>query len=148
MNVNKGPSQYMLPHEFNDLLQSEFNYWNDGKPDRELSIKPEVFGAIQIGATGAIANVIAALNGHPAPWHVGQPGDKNGVWPCRLRRWGWGKFGIFEVRILLPNDTKTIWQFTVWQFSFGLSLPASLVNLLVRWRDLWNNKSHGPPTPS
>jgi hypothetical protein len=50
--------------EVREILLSEFGYWSVDKEtdDEEMS-------SIRIGATGAVSNVLAAVMGHPAPWH-------------------------------------------------------------------------------
>lgn len=45
------------------ILLAEFRYWNESEPaDAQAT-------AVRVGAIGAISNVMAALCGHPAPWH-------------------------------------------------------------------------------
>jgi hypothetical protein len=45
------------------LLLAEFTYW------QTASEKSDELAVISIGALGAVSNVLAAMEGHPAPWH-------------------------------------------------------------------------------
>lgn len=51
-----------------EILMKEFAYWRD-RPEGSVAAP-----GTEIGAMGAIANVIAAIHGHPAPWHMGKLG--------------------------------------------------------------------------
>ena len=55
--------------EFTRLLLSEFKYWNRSTDESDPQGTDSIKQAIGIGATGAISNVLAAINGHPAEWH-------------------------------------------------------------------------------
>jgi hypothetical protein len=48
-------------HQLINLLSSEYAYWRDAQGD-------DIEG-VRMGAMGAVANVLAAIAGHPAPWH-------------------------------------------------------------------------------
>lgn len=45
--------------EVRRIILAEFSYWSD----------LDVDDAITLGATGAASNILAAVTGHPAPWH-------------------------------------------------------------------------------
>jgi hypothetical protein len=99
------------------LLRSEFNYWQDAPVDH----------GIIIGATGAVSNVMAAVVGHPAPWHNGEYAARHPIWPAEVKVWGWSWLGGVRIRVLLPAGHKTFWHLTLtnW-FSIGLSFPRGL----------------------
>jgi hypothetical protein len=52
--------------EFTRLLMAEYGYWRDAG-DKDSA--DDTQSAISLGAMGAVSNVMAALNGAPAPWH-------------------------------------------------------------------------------
>ena len=53
----------MNREQFLELLASEYAYWRDRPAGDETA------SDIQIGAMGAVSNVMAAVCGHLAPWH-------------------------------------------------------------------------------
>jgi hypothetical protein len=57
----------MSDQEMMEILRLEYAYWRDASPADPTA--RETNEAIRIGAMGAIANVMAALSGSPAPWH-------------------------------------------------------------------------------
>lgn len=116
----------MTQEQIVSILRSEFLYWNDSETD----LPQPAEDAIRIGAVCAVSNVIAAIYGKPAPWHENKAGDHHPVWPCFFEVWGKPWLGVRRIRVLLPNGHKTFWHFTLGKFSFGISLPASVVKRL------------------
>lgn len=57
----------MSEDEIRKIVLDEFRYWRDQEPAEE-STSHEL---IVIGAMGAASNILAAISGHPAPWHTG-----------------------------------------------------------------------------
>jgi len=48
------------------LLRAEFQYWQGVSDAKDADADQQL---IVLGATGATSNVMAAVMGHPAPWH-------------------------------------------------------------------------------
>jgi hypothetical protein len=51
------------------ILMAEYAYWREAELASGERAIEDVCDGIQMGAMGAIANVVAALGGHLAPWH-------------------------------------------------------------------------------
>ena len=100
-----------------EILHAEFGYWSNPPTDRPID------PGIELGATAAIANVIAAMHGFPAPWHKGEPGNSNSIWPAETRvLCGSSRLGIIRMRILHPSVMRC-WM-------FGIAVPSRLVRFL------------------
>lgn len=115
----------MTESEIIEIVRREYAYWRDQEES-----KPE-FGDIFIGTAAATSNILGAIFGHPAPWHLDQPGDSNLMYPAEVKTWGWPWFGLIRLRVVLKpvRAWRTFWQVCFWKFSIGIAFPPFIANL-------------------
>jgi hypothetical protein len=58
----------MTKEQLREIILDEFRYWRDEKTDVGVAVE-----LMQLGIIGSLSNVLAALEGFPAPWHRSHP---------------------------------------------------------------------------